>query len=98
MNEDIDTYVGRRIRRRRRLLRLTQQQLAASCGVRFQQIQKYECAANHMSASRLWQIAQVLDVPISYFFDGYESASDPAPLTPRSSASTREAAVLESAL
>jgi transcriptional regulator with XRE-family HTH domain len=70
MNDDIDEHLGRRLRRRRRLLGLTQQQLAVACGVRFQQIQKYECAANRMSAARLWQLAQVLEVPVSYFYEG----------------------------
>ena len=51
MNDEIDVHLGRRLRRRRRLLGLTQQQLAAAYGVRFQQIQKYECAANRMSAA-----------------------------------------------
>jgi transcriptional regulator with XRE-family HTH domain len=78
MTEDIDEYLGRRLRRRRRLLGLTQQQLAHACGVRFQQIQKYECAANRMSAGRLWQLAKVLDVPVSYFFEGFETAAPPA--------------------
>ena len=62
MNDEIDVHLGRRLRRRR-LLGLTQQQLAGACGVRFQQIQKYECAANRMSAARLWQLAEVLQVP-----------------------------------
>ena len=70
MNDEIDVHLGRRLRRRRRLLGLTQQQLAGACGVRFQQIQKYECAANRMSAARLWQLAEVLEVPISYFYEG----------------------------
>jgi transcriptional regulator with XRE-family HTH domain len=70
MCDEIDEHLGRRLRRRRRLLGLTQQQLADACGVRFQQIQKYECAANKMSAARLYQLAQVLDVPVSYFFEG----------------------------
>jgi transcriptional regulator with XRE-family HTH domain len=70
MSRDIDIHLGRRLRRRRRLLGLTQQQLAGACGVRFQQIQKYECAANRMSASRLWQLAEVLEVPVSYFYEG----------------------------
>ena len=63
---------GVRVRplRRRRLLGLTQQELAHACGVRFQQIQKYECAANRMSAARLWQLAEVLEVPVSYFYEG----------------------------
>ena len=68
--DEIDIHLGRRLRRRRRLLGLTQQELAESCGVRFQQVQKYECAANRMSAARLWQMAEVLEVPISYFYEG----------------------------
>jgi transcriptional regulator with XRE-family HTH domain len=66
----IDIHLGRRLRRRRRILGLTQQQLAGACGVRFQQIQKYECAANRMSAARLWQLSEVLEVPVSYFYEG----------------------------
>lgn len=68
--DEIDMHLGRRLRRRRRLLGLTQQELAMACGVRFQQIQKYECAANRMSAARLWQLAEVLEVPVSYFYEG----------------------------
>jgi transcriptional regulator with XRE-family HTH domain len=74
MTDDIDIHLGRRLRRRRRLLGLTQQQLAGACGVRFQQIQKYECAANRMSAARLWQLAEVLEVPVSYFYEGLSEA------------------------
>jgi transcriptional regulator with XRE-family HTH domain len=74
MADDIDVHLGRRLRRRRRLLGLTQQELAETCGVRFQQIQKYECAANRMSAARLWQLAQALEAPVSYFFEGFAEA------------------------
>jgi transcriptional regulator with XRE-family HTH domain len=77
MCEEIDEHLGRRLRRRRRLLGLTQQQLADACGVRFQQIQKYECAANKMSAARLYQLSQVLDVPVSYFFEGVGPQREP---------------------
>jgi transcriptional regulator with XRE-family HTH domain len=70
MSDDIDIHLGRRLRRRRRLLGLTQQQIADACGVRFQQIQKYECGANRMSAARLWRLAEALAVPVAYFFDG----------------------------
>jgi len=70
MCDEIDIHLGRRLRRRRRLLGLTQQELAEACGVRFQQIQKYECAANRMSAARLYQLSQVLEVPVSYFYEG----------------------------
>jgi transcriptional regulator with XRE-family HTH domain len=78
MNDEIDVHLGRRLRRRRRLLGLTQQQLAGACGVRFQQIQKYECAANRMSAARLWQLSEVLQVPVSYFYEGLVEAQEEA--------------------
>jgi transcriptional regulator with XRE-family HTH domain len=70
MSDEIDEHLGRRLRRRRRLLGLTQHQLADACGVRFQQIQKYECAANRMSAARIFQLAQALEVPVAYFYEG----------------------------
>jgi len=78
MSDEIDEHLGKRLRRRRRLLGLTQQQLALTCGVRFQQIQKYECAANRMTAGRLWQLAAALDVPVSYFFEGLDAEGGPA--------------------
>jgi transcriptional regulator with XRE-family HTH domain len=71
MADEIDVHLGRRLRRRRRLLGLTQQEVAESCGVRFQQIQKYECAANRMSAARIWRLAEVLETPVSYFYEGF---------------------------
>ncbi|WP_295694817.1 helix-turn-helix domain-containing protein [uncultured Maricaulis sp.] len=70
MTNDIDLHVGKRLRRRRRLLGLTQQQLAESVGIRFQQIQKYECGANRVSASRLFELAESLDLPVQYFYEG----------------------------
>lgn len=70
MANDIDLHLGRRLRRRRRLLGLTQQQLASAVGIRFQQIQKYECGANRISAARLWQLSEALEIPIGYFYDG----------------------------
>lgn len=74
MATDIDLHLGRRLRRRRRLLGLTQQQLAVQVGIRFQQIQKYECGANRISAARLWQLAEALETPVSYFYDGLAEA------------------------
>jgi len=74
MGNDIDVHLGKRLRRRRRLLGLTQQQLAAVVGVRFQQIQKYECGANRISAARLWQLSEALEVPVGYFYDGLSTA------------------------
>jgi len=74
MANDIDLHLGKRLRRRRRLLGLTQQQLAVAVGIRFQQIQKYECGANRISAARLWQLAEALEVQVSYFYDGLADA------------------------
>lgn len=74
MGNDIDVHLGKRLRRRRRLLGLTQQQLAGTVGVRFQQIQKYECGANRISAARLWQLSEALEVPVGYFYDGLSDA------------------------
>jgi transcriptional regulator with XRE-family HTH domain len=53
---------------------MTQQQLAEAVGIKFQQIQKYETGMNRVSASRLWDIAHALGVPVSYFFEGLENA------------------------
>jgi transcriptional regulator with XRE-family HTH domain len=75
MATDIDLHLGKRLRRRRRLLGLTQQQLALSVGIRFQQIQKYECGANRISAARLWQLAEALETPVAYFYDGLAEAA-----------------------
>jgi len=67
---DIDTRVGRRLRGRRIELRLTQADLANGLGISFQQVQKYETGSNRMGASRLMQVAQILQVTPSYFFEG----------------------------
>jgi transcriptional regulator with XRE-family HTH domain len=66
----IDHHVGDRIRRRRTLLGYTQEQLADALDISYQQIQKYETGANRVSAGRLFQISQRLEVPITFFFDG----------------------------
>jgi transcriptional regulator with XRE-family HTH domain len=70
MADEIDLHLGKRLRRRRRLMGFTQQQLGVAVGVRFQQIQKYECGANRISAARLWQLSEALKVPVSHFYDG----------------------------
>ena len=61
-----------RIRQRRWLAGMTQQKLAEHVGIKFQQIQKYETGANRVSASRLWDIAEALDVEVAHFFEGLE--------------------------
>lgn len=75
--DPIDVHVGTRLRLRRNLLGLSQEKLSKVCGLTFQQIQKYERGINRMGASRLYQIAKELDVPVSYFFEeiGGESKS-----------------------
>jgi len=65
----IDIHVGARMRLRRTLLGLSQMALADSIGLTFQQVQKYERGANRIGASRLFDLARVLDVPVSFFFD-----------------------------
>jgi transcriptional regulator with XRE-family HTH domain len=80
--QDIDRHVGARVRERRIMLGLTQQQLADLIGVTYQQAHKYERAINRISAGRLFEIAQVLGVPVSYFFAGLEQDSDRS-VTPR---------------
>lgn len=76
INEEINVHLGKRIRRRRRLLGLTQQQLAETIGIRFQQIQKYECANNQVSAARLLDIANALAVSPEYFYSGLTRAAE----------------------
>jgi transcriptional regulator with XRE-family HTH domain len=73
MKHPVDVHVGKRIRHRRWMNGTTQQQLAESVGIKFQQIQKYETGMNRVSASRLWDIAGVLDVPVSFFFEGLDT-------------------------
>lgn len=73
MAHPVDVHVGKRIRHRRWLVGVTQQQLAEKVGIKFQQIQKYETGANRVSASRLWDIAESLDVDVSFFFSGLQN-------------------------
>ena len=73
MAHPVDEHVGKRLRQRRWLVGMTQQQLAEHVGIKFQQIQKYETGANRVSASRLWDIASTLDVSINFFFDGLQA-------------------------
>ncbi|KFE33801.1 helix-turn-helix domain-containing protein [Thioclava atlantica] len=75
MKHPVDVHVGKRIRHRRWMIGMTQQQLADQVGIKFQQIQKYETGMNRVSASRLWDIADALDVGISFFFEGLSEES-----------------------
>lgn len=77
MRDDVGVMVGRRLKARRRLLGISQQTLADSCGVTFQQIHKYEAAVCRLSATMLWKLACALDVEINYFFAGLDQESAP---------------------
>jgi len=78
-----DHHVGVRIRERRVMLGLSQQQLAQMIGVTYQQAHKYERGLNRISAGRLYEIAQVLRVPVSWFFDGLSASDHPAEMSQR---------------
>lgn len=68
--DPVDVHVGSRVRLRRTLLGLSQEKLGEAVNLTFQQIQKYERGANRIGASRMYQLSQVLDVPVSFFYDG----------------------------
>jgi transcriptional regulator with XRE-family HTH domain len=74
MKHPVDAHVGKRIRHRRWMVGMTQQQLADKVGIKFQQIQKYETGMNRVSASRLWDVADALGVSIAFFFEGLADA------------------------
>jgi transcriptional regulator with XRE-family HTH domain len=78
MVRDIDLHLGKRVRYRRRLLSLTQAQLADVVGVRFQQIQKYECGDNRISAATIWKLAVALEVSVGYFYEGLGTSDTPS--------------------
>jgi transcriptional regulator with XRE-family HTH domain len=81
--QDIDHHVGARIRERRIMLGLTQQQIAEMIGVTYQQAHKYERGINRISAGRLFEIARVLGVPITYLFEGVDGYEEVAAHPPR---------------
>lgn len=66
----VDSHVGARVRARRVMVGMSQDKLGESLGLTFQQIQKYEKGMNRIGAGRLWLIAKILGVPVSFFFDG----------------------------
>src|SRR5215510_4436266 len=72
-----DQHVGSRVRMRRLMLRMSQENLGTALGLTFQQVQKYEKGANRIGASRLQQISQILQVPVEFFFEGAPNASAP---------------------
>jgi transcriptional regulator with XRE-family HTH domain len=72
----VDVVVGQRIRACRLAANMSQADLGSAVGVRFQQVQKYETGSNRVSASRLWAIADALNVDVTHFFDGIEQGTD----------------------
>ena len=77
--QDADRHVGARMRERRIMLGLTQQQMAELIGVTYQQAHKYEKGINRVSAGRLYRIAQALGAEVSYFYEGVQSGRGPVP-------------------
>lgn len=69
---DVDSYVGIRMRIRRVVKGISQEQLAEMLDISFQQLQKYEKGINRISAGRLYEIAQILEVPVGYFYEGFD--------------------------
>lgn len=65
----VDVHVGQRLKQRRTLMGMSQEKLGEAVGLTFQQIQKYERGANRIGSSRLFEFSQILDVPVSFFFD-----------------------------
>jgi transcriptional regulator with XRE-family HTH domain len=70
----VDIHVGTRVRLRRQVLKMSQEKLGDQLGVTFQQVQKYERGSNRVGASRLWKMAQVMDVPVGFFYEGLEES------------------------
>lgn len=86
----IDAAVGRRVKRRRKALGLSQTELATCIGVKFQQVQKYESGTNRIAASRLWEISEALDVPVTYFFQDIKRSGATGPADPDQNPETRQ--------
>lgn len=74
----VDIHVGQRLRLRRNMLGMSQDDLGKQVGITFQQIQKYERGTNRISASRIWEFAGILGVPEDYFFEGLEGVPSTA--------------------
>src|SRR3954469_21053874 len=73
--QDIDSHVGKKLRLRRTMMGLSQEAIAKAVGITFQQVQKYEKGSNAMNASRLFEFAQFMHVPVAYFFEGLDQSA-----------------------
>jgi transcriptional regulator with XRE-family HTH domain len=90
MGHPVDLHVGKRMRHRRWMLGITQPQLAERIGITFQQVQKYEAGMNRVSASRLWDIAEAMEVDVRFFFEGLKGAEGATSAEAAVSAENRE--------
>ena len=96
----VDSHVGGKIRLRRKFIGISQEDLGKSIDLTFQQVQKYERGSNRVSASKLHDIAKALNVPVQYFFEGYEAvapADAPRETPPETLLTTAEGAELAEA-
>lgn len=71
-SREVDYHVGKRVRERRKALGMSQEKLANALGISFQQVQKYEVGSTRIAASRLWDMARILEVDVGYFFEGIQ--------------------------
>ncbi len=78
--DTVDLHLGRKLRERRFVVGWTQAELGDGVGLTFQQINKYETGLNRILAGRLWQFTQLLNVPVSYFFEGLDEKGEPGPI------------------
>jgi transcriptional regulator with XRE-family HTH domain len=92
--DPVDRHVGAQLRLRRAQLGLTQIELGAKVGLSFQAVQKYETGENRISASRLYNLARILDVSMSYFFDGLDATVSPWDAAETSQLARKEAAIV----
>lgn len=94
MPHPIDIHVGNRIRSQRQVLSLSQEKLGNMLGISFQQVQKYEKGANRVGSSRLYELSQALQVPVSWFFEGLDS-DNVTPLLPTRRSSMEMGALID---
>lgn len=92
--DPIDQHVGGQLRLRRAQTGLTQTELGAKVGLSFQAVQKYETGENRISASRLYQLARILETPLSYFFDGLDEAGRAEEIPGASDLTRKEASMV----
>lgn len=79
MSHPVDVHVGKKLKQARTLRRFSQTDVAQQLGLSFQQIQKYEIGSNRIAASRLFELAQILEVPTAYFFEGLNDNENAPP-------------------